>query len=185
MMTVFIPWDIYFTKFGIWGFNPSYLCGIEFLGLPIEEWLFFIVVPYATVFIYECIKAYFPSFSIGGLSKILLTIVILLFTLSMVYYDRWYTLINFLGSAIVLIIALWSIPKNLSKIMLAYIVSLLPFLLVNGILTGSFLSEPIVWYNDNENMGVRIFTIPLEDSIYFLFFFFLVIIPYEKNGHHS
>ena len=41
-----------------------------------------------------------------------------------------------------------------------------PFFLVNGILTGSGLPEPIVWYNDAENFGLRLGTIPVEDAIY-------------------
>lgn len=44
---------------------------------------------------------------------------------------------------------------------------IIPFFLVsNGLLTGSWIDEPIVWYNDLENMAQRIGTIPIEDSIY-------------------
>ena len=47
-----------------------------------------------------------------------------------------------------------------------YLVMLLPFLLVNGILTGTGIEEEVVWYNEAHFMGYRILTIPLEDSIY-------------------
>src|SRR5687768_13787782 len=55
---IFIAWDSTFTRIGVWGFNPGYLLGIYLFGLPLEEILFFITVPYACVFIYETLNAY-------------------------------------------------------------------------------------------------------------------------------
>ena len=43
---VFIYWDIQFTAAGIWSFNHHYVVGAFFYGLPVEEWLFFLIVPY-------------------------------------------------------------------------------------------------------------------------------------------
>ncbi len=37
----FIAWDIWFAHEGYWGFTDSYILGTRFLGLPLEEWLFF------------------------------------------------------------------------------------------------------------------------------------------------
>jgi len=45
-------------------------------------------------------------------------------------------------------------------------VMLIPFFIVNGILTGSFIENEVVWYNNSENLGVRLLTIPIEDTIY-------------------
>ena len=53
MMLLFIPWDIWFTDIGVWWFRDDYITGWKIFLLPIEEWLFFIVVPYACIFIYE------------------------------------------------------------------------------------------------------------------------------------
>jgi lycopene cyclase domain-containing protein len=47
--------------------------------------------------------------------------------------------------------------------------------MVNGVLTGSFIEEPIVWYDDTHNLGIRIFTIPIEDSVYSLMMFLMTI----------
>jgi lycopene cyclase domain-containing protein len=67
----------------------------------------------------------------------------------------------------------------LGRFYLGYVVSLIPFLMVNGLLTGSFLEEPIVWYNDAENLGLRIGTIPVEDSVYMLLLLMMNTTIYE------
>ncbi len=55
---IFIVWDSIFTHHGVWGFNDKYLVGIYLYNLPLEEVLFFVTVPYACVFIYECLNVY-------------------------------------------------------------------------------------------------------------------------------
>jgi lycopene cyclase domain-containing protein len=47
-----------------------------------------------------------------------------------------------------------------------YAVSLIPFLLINGLLTGSFTNQAAVIYNEAEIIGLRILNIPVEDTIY-------------------
>src|ERR1017187_1219286 len=57
----YIAWDIFFTSEGVWYFNEKYITGIKIVNLPLEEVLFFLMVPYCCVFIYECIRCYFPG----------------------------------------------------------------------------------------------------------------------------
>src|SRR5688500_2532122 len=52
----FIAWDIYFTGLGVWGFNDRFTLGIRFFNLPLEEYLFFFCIPYATLFSYNCMN---------------------------------------------------------------------------------------------------------------------------------
>lgn len=165
--SIFIFWDILFTKSGVWGFNPAYLSGIYFLGLPVEEWLFFICVPYASIFThYSLIKI--KNFSLSYKVTGVVTILLLGFSLmiAVIFHERMYTFVTFLLSIPVLIIGWIYFRDILRQFYLSYLVVLIPFFIVNGILTGSFIHNEIVWYNNNENMGIRLFTIPIEDSFY-------------------
>ena len=56
---------------------------------------------------------------------------------------------------------------------------MIPFIITNGILTGSFIEDQVVWYNDNYNLGLRIFTIPVEDVFYGMLLLFSNVIIYE------
>lgn len=167
-MIFFITWDVLFTKNGFWGFNEEYYMGIKLLSLPVEEWLFFICIPYACVFTHYSLLAYFPNLRISekNTKSILVFLLILFFLLVIIKNDRWYTLINY-GYAIILILIVMKQDFNLlQRYLPTFMVMLIPFFIVNGILTGSFIENEVVWYNDNENLGIRLGTIPVEDVTY-------------------
>ena len=167
-MLIFIPWDIWFTQKGYWGFNEIYYLDFKLIGLPIEEWLFFICIPYACVFTHYAMLHYFPDLNLSAkwtkwISWILLLILVIILSFN---YERWYTLVNF-GLAILLILIVLNLNQELlSRYYLTFLVMLIPFFVVNGILTGSMIENEVVWYNNSENLGIRLFTIPIEDTIY-------------------
>jgi lycopene cyclase domain-containing protein len=100
------------------------------------------------------------------------------------YQDRIYTLVTF-GLLLVLIIALQYGFKApwLNRFYMAYVVSLLPFYIVNGVLT----SIPIVLYNNAENIGKRVGTIPVEDHFYSMALLVMNVgfFEYFKNKHKA
>jgi lycopene cyclase domain-containing protein len=163
---VFLFWDVIFTIKGVWSFNPDYIFGIYFQGLPLEEILFFLTVPFACIFIYECLNHYVKIDLLARFSSVFsIFLVLLSAVLLLLFYDRVYTLVTFgLLLPMVLYIAFVQKANWLSRFYLAYLVSLIPFYLVNGLLT----SMPVVLYNNAENMGLRIGTIPFEDHFYSL-----------------
>ncbi|PZX92864.1 lycopene cyclase domain-containing protein [Flavobacterium aquariorum] len=164
----FIIWDIIFTQMGVWSFNPRYHSGIEFFGLPIEEWLFFICIPYASIFIHFSFQYFLPNLALSDtvVKKIYWFLMILIVPVAVFNYDRWYTFVNLSLFVIVLTIAVFKFSTILKTYFITFLIILIPFLLVNGILTGSFIEEPVVFYNDNENLGIRLGTIPVEDVGY-------------------
>lgn len=164
----FIVWDIIFTKIGVWSFNPRYHSGIEFFDLPIEEWLFFICIPYASLFIHFAFHFFYPKVSLSDkLVKIIYWILMLVLLPTIVlHYDKWYTAVNYSFLVLVLTYTILKAPNILNTFFITFLIILVPFSIVNGILTGSFIDEPVVSYNNAENLGIRLGTIPIEDIGY-------------------
>jgi lycopene cyclase domain-containing protein len=164
----FIPADILFTSKGIWGFNPKYVLGIYLFNLPLEEYLFFICIPFSCLFTFHCFRVFnlqFFSVKTGKFIAYALAIILLIFGL--LFYNKWYTASTFIACSIAIFIALkWFSSFNFPRFFSAYLILLIPFIITNGILTGTGLKEPIVWYNNNENIGIRLLTIPFEDIFY-------------------
>ncbi len=162
----FIIWDVIFTAMGIWGFNPTYLTGLTIGNLPIEEVLFFVVVPFSCTFIYACVKAYFPKLKLKGFN-LLFYAALAIYSLFLVVnaWDGWYTIIASL-LAIATIPTIQKLKLRLDFLPLSFLIALVPFFIINGVLTGTGIDSPIVWYNDLENTGMRFATIPYEDVVY-------------------
>ena len=179
---VFIWWDVYFTRWGVWGFNPLHLNGINWINLPMEEWLFFLCIPYACVFTYACLNLLIKKDYFGPYDRTITVVLIVVLTLGgLLNLQRLYTSTTFLATAAFLLLHLLVFKSTyLGRFYLAYLVLLLPFLIVNGLLTGSFVDEQVVWYNNAENLGVRVFTIPVEDFFYGMLMILMNITLYES-----
>ena len=179
---VFIIWDIYFTHIGVWGFNPEYLIGINIVNLPIEEWLFFICIPYAILFTYASLKVLLKNDYLGAFAnKISMTLAIFLLIIAFLNMERIYTFVTFFATGIFLLVHRFLLkPTYMGKYYLSYLITFIgPFLLVNGILTGSFIEEQVVWYNNSENLSIRVFTIPIEDFVYGFLLYLMNVTLYE------
>ncbi|WP_379963800.1 lycopene cyclase domain-containing protein [Epilithonimonas sp. UC225_85] len=165
---VFVLWDIWFTKNGVWWFNYRYLTGVKISELPIEEVLFFICIPFSCVFTYFCLDKFF-KLDWKPFPEKIFVIVSIVFYLGMAVYfhDRIYTFVTFSTASICLLILYFVLKIQwIGKASFIYLILMPGFLAVNGILTGTGLDSPIVNYNPQNFIGLRIFTIPIEDVFY-------------------
>ena len=164
----FIAWDVFFTARGVWGFNETYVSGLHLLRLPVEEWLFFVSVPFACVFIYECLICYFPRDPLPAAEKWLTPVLIAgAFGLAAWRWQQLYTFTTFLACGLALLYhLLYGDARVRSRFYQAFGLSLLPFLLVNGVLTGGYTEAPVVLYNPGEYIGLRLTSIPVDDMGY-------------------
>jgi lycopene cyclase domain-containing protein len=162
----FIVWDEIFTQRGVWGFNPRYLIGVNILSLPLEEILFFIFIPYSSVFIYFALRYLIKNNPFAAFNRVIYFLLIGLCLVMVIFnYNKLYTFYTFLFLFIFLCFQYFR-SWDITFAAFSYIFVLPFFLLTNGILTGSFIEEQVVWYNDSQNLGIRMGTIPVEDTFY-------------------
>ncbi len=165
----FILWDIYFTELGIWGFNPKYLTGVQLWNLPLEEVLFFTCIPYACVFTYHAIKLRIalPPYPKQNLFKLLLFgLVLISIVLLFLFSNQWYTFSTF---ALLLLLLIYIHLKKIAwfpQFITSYGILLIPFTIVNGILTGTGIEQEVVWYDPKHHLGIRYLSIPIVDVFY-------------------
>lgn len=187
---LFCEWDMLFTRWEIWSFNPRYICGIHIVNLPIEECLFFLFIPYCGVFTYHCITSFFNFDKYAKHAKVLsIILIVFLFVVAGFNLHKYYTATTFILLAVMLIFMIrlkaWFMPA----FYFSFILILIPFFISNGILTGSFLAEPVVSYNPNHILGPRMFTIPVEDTFYGMLLLLANVAGFEylkrRNAEHE
>jgi lycopene cyclase domain-containing protein len=187
VVLIFGIWDIWKTASGVWSFNPTFAGTWRFIGLPLGEWLFFVFIPYACIFILACVRAYIKDVELRIPSANWYVLAVIFIVLAAVFRDRTYTGIVFLSVAVMIVFGNLFVPENYKSrnFWIAMLLTYIPFLIANGILTG----KPVVLYNDAENMGIRVGTIPLEDFFYsfsmLLLGFFAYDLSYRFLGKSS
>jgi len=179
----FILWDIVATGRGDWGFSEDYTLGLRILGLPFEEILFFIVVPYSCLFIYEALKYYLKQdVALPSCRWIHGAIALLFFIAAFWHRDQAYTysVLNITGLFFLICALSFTGILKSRHYWLYIVISFIPFVIFNYFLT----APPIVYYSPTAIWGLRILTIPVEDFIYnysLLSYYFLV---YATCIHH-
>ena len=66
VMVLFVVWDLYAIAQGHWWFDPDRVLGVYLPGdLPLDEVLFFLVIPLASVLTIEAVRSVKPHWSVG------------------------------------------------------------------------------------------------------------------------
>lgn len=178
----FIAWDVYFTIAGVWWFDESYTIGLPIAGLPIEEWLFFLCIPFSCTFTFFCLHKFFDLTWADAFNNMIVfasTVVCVL--IALLHYDKAYTCVTAVVTAATLIYYhFFAKIQWIGSASFIFFVLMLGFLPVNGVLTGTGIPSPIVNYNPEEFLGIRILTIPIEDAVYGYSQFLWVVFFFKK-----
>ena len=57
VVVVFVVWDLLAIRAGHWGYDPAQTTGVSLGSLPLEELLFFLVIPVCAVLTLEAVRA--------------------------------------------------------------------------------------------------------------------------------
>lgn len=175
---IFIVLDMRFEEQGIWRFNPKFVIGKNIFNLPVEEWLYFIAVPYSSVFIYEVLKTRLVNFERPNLFlSISLVLVVIFGILAYTTREKLYPFFSFFLLAIYLGYTVFRnrFKKHYTKFYMAYFAFLVPFVVIHLFLT----SLPVIEYNPVHNLGIRFLTIPVENFVAMFLLFLINITIYE------
>jgi lycopene cyclase domain-containing protein len=160
----FIAWDVWAYNQGHWSFNQEYVTGLELLNLPLEEWLFFVTVPFAMIYVWGVIKKFIPDqpvkilWPLIGFGFVSATAVFWLAS----YWQNGYTRTVAVITLIAVIILSISRLAYTVRFWVFQLAALVLFIIFNTILT----SVPIVQYGTEAIIGTRFITIPLEDFLF-------------------
>ncbi len=174
---LYIIWDVMVTKKGHWRFNDETVGPKRIAHLPPGEWLFFLLIPYACIFIYEVIAAYFgegsaqPSlvwlqYALAGVFAVLIFLV----------RGKGYSMLAMTSAVIYFLASAIFTPGIFGAS--GFLISMLFIFVAFGLINGLYTSIPTIFYNENAILGVRVGTIPLEDFIYNLSYIGLTLTVY-------
>ncbi|HNT27075.1 MAG TPA: lycopene cyclase domain-containing protein [bacterium] len=161
---IYLAWDSHATGAGHWAFNPAYVGDLRLAGLPIEEWLFFVTVPYACLFTYECIRVYLAPGRVPFMRPVLAAAAVAAIILAFLSVGKGYAFLAFSGLFLVLVFYLVFLPRLTEE--RSFVVAMGIFFLLFGIVNSVLTGIPIVTYDPAAITGLRIGTIPIEDFVY-------------------
>ena len=178
---LFTVWDLAFSHSLIRTFNPRYVIGFYFLGIPFEEYLLFLLIPFSITVCYEyllCIRPHVKSKHNGN--RLATALAVLFLIVAMVFHHRSYTFYTCLFSSLLLQFNVYFLRSNfLGRYFFVFAVALVPMMLIHSVLT----SHPIIEYSHSAISGVLIGTVPFEDVVMFLLQTLLIITIFDNNKH--
>ena len=177
--TVFIIWDNRFTQIGIWNYNPAFFSGKEIFSLPWEKWLYYIVVSWVSLFVYEWVKIKFSHLKIDNVSLAISLVLLVVFGLVAFFLrDKVYTFFTFFLLAIYFGYTLFRnrFKGNLSHFYITFLLLLIPYFILSVIL----VKLPAISYHPEFNLQFQLLQIPVENlaGLFLLLFINITITEY-------
>jgi len=169
---------------GIISYNANYLIGKNIYNLPIEEWLFLLVISLFSFSVYILISVKFAKFDKQNLSYFIS--ILLLTGFAYIAWSSRQKLVPFFIFFLLLIYFGYTVFRNrfrshLGKFFISYLVVAVPFLLIKAILN----TLPVLLYNNEHILGLRLFNMPVEEfgTLFLLMLMNITIFEYLRDNH--
>ena len=174
---LYLFWDALVVRRGDWNFNPVFAGDFRIFYLPVGEILFFLATPYACLFLFEVVKAYFPGTDLFTVPATNLYAGALVFVVAAWLFRRLgYTMLAMASVAIFLSTLAVTHPSlaGRSEFWIWFGLCFVAFVIVDGLYT----ALPTIFYNPRAVWGLRLGPIPLEDFFYNLSYLGLTLCFY-------
>lgn len=173
----FLLWDMWAVSRQHWDFNSNYVLTQRFIGLPFEELLFFVTVPFAMIYVWGVVRKYVTNTAIRlwvpltALSAAAGSATALL----LLYWSNGYTRSAMIATLVAIAIVACSNLIFTKRFWVFQGVLLAIFFIANWILT----AVPIVVYSGLVIIGTKALTIPIEDFFFNFAFINLFLVVFN------
>ncbi|KAF0239238.1 MAG: lycopene cyclase domain-containing [Prolixibacteraceae bacterium] len=180
---IFILFNHRLLETGILSFNSNFLTGKYLFSLPVEEWLFLLIISLFSFSVYILITVLFPNFERPNLFLVISVVLLLGFGLVAWHFRQ--KLIPFFIFFLLTIYFGYTIFRNrfkmhLTKFYISYAIAVIPYFLIKGLL----YSLPVISYNTGYTLGIRLLGTPVEEFGYFFLLMLINVTIFEYlKGH--
>lgn len=181
---VFIMLNIRFLESGIISFNTNYLAGKYLFNLPIEEWLFLLIISFFAFSVYILVAVKFDDFEKPNLFYVFS--IVLLLGFGFVAWTSRQKLVPFFIFFLLVIYFGYTLFRNrfkmhLAKFYISYLIVVIPFFLIKAVLN----TLPVILYNNDYTLGIWLMNMPVEEfgNLFLLMLINITIFEYLRDNH--
>jgi lycopene cyclase domain-containing protein len=181
--TVFVLINNRFLDSGIISFNPDYLVGKTLFHLPIEEWLFLLIMSLFIFSVYILVNVRFANFEKSNLFFAISVVLLLVFG-----FMAWTSrprLVPFFTFFLLVIYFGYTLYRrrfnvHLTKFYISYIIVFIPYFLFKAILN----TLPVILYNNDFTLGFWILNVPVEEfgNLFLMMLINITIFEFLKDN---
>lgn len=181
---IFTMLNIRFLQSGIISFNENFLVGKYILNLPLEEWLFLLIISLFAFSVYVLVNVKFEKFE-----KPNLFFIVSVLLLVVIAYEAWFSREKLVPFFVFFLLAIYfgytlfrnRFKPHLTKFYITYFIVVVPFFLIKIVLN----ALPVILYNNDFTLGIRLIGVPVEQfaNLFLLMLVNITIFEYLRDNH--